>query len=143
MKKILSLILAVILCAGCLTACDSDSSGSSSSEKATTTTTKNTTTTTTMTETTTTDIRYPKFNTTDKKEAGVLAAKNRFAEFSPVVIDSVRETSYSVVVEGHCYETDKYTSKLTMYEFFYECGVIVSNGKSLCSEIAAQKRKSR
>lgn len=32
MKKILSLILAVILCAGCLTACDSDSSGSSSKE---------------------------------------------------------------------------------------------------------------
>ena len=143
MKKILSLILAVILCAGCLTACDSASSSSSSSEKATTTTTKNTTTTTTTTEATTTDIRYPKFNTTDKKEAGVLAAKNRFAEFSPVVIDSVRETSYSVVVEGHCYETDKYTSKLTMYEFFYECGVIVSNGKSLCNEIAAQKRKSR
>ena len=35
MKRILSLILALVLCAGCLTACDSGSSSSSSSEETT------------------------------------------------------------------------------------------------------------
>lgn len=124
MKRIIVCIMLIVLCTSVFTACDGDSSGGTAA----------TTTTTTKKVTTTTTEEKPYMSESEAISLAKSYIKDRFSQYSPVVIGEIRTFSetdnyWQVSVKGHYWKTDKYGNNAKSQNFYDQVTVYKSTGR--------------